>query len=363
MIHASDAIRSVDGVYIRNTDGSWMERANMYYKRKTDNKKSIETKLGKMPDYVREWCDILVNDGKADSTVITWLRQVDAFLHFIDEDTSRIHAENITYSYMDQYLNTFEVTNKSRKQYRKAVEYSIDSFLDFIYSRNGNSAENIGKRVESRTFYDFRKFVEKDVKNLFKYCVTKCKWGELDEKVAALTIILILTSGGEVDDFLRLKWRDYDEENKIINFNFGSSKIYLFPEMNVLIDSYIGTRNYFMDYEELTDRDYFFIEDPFKRMFSSMRDINKDMNRISQKAIGRIISEHKLQECAYDVLYMYSHDTDFVRKVTGNSDINFYPESVNFEESTYKYDEEDIFRESGRIYAEFFKMPDVLPKW
>ncbi len=196
---------------------------------------SIENKLKKLPDYVREYAVYKSEIGYSDGTIINELRIISRFLQYSDAiDENMPDVERINYDKMRQFLESFKISSKGSYSYYKSMDSAIDSFLDYIYTKYyPNSLDNhfptkpiIPSLSEAKeSFVEYREkircpripiysFGKNDFERLIILRYSKSTEEEILQRISVF--IILMATGISRDTVCELRIENYSYEESYI---------------------------------------------------------------------------------------------------------------------------------------------------
>lgn len=296
----------------------------------------IQQKLKIAPSFVVQWEGFLKASGKTAATRSDFVTKILRFLSFINKDIVSITPDDITRGDVISYFASIQITGEGKEMkhssdsYKQTVWSCLNSFLTFMRN-SGYIEDNYIKEIQRPTNKDLvhiknkRTLLTKEDFNEILRCVEdgagsdKAKHFQEHTKNRDSTIMLLfMTTGMRKTALMNLNITDIDFENGLLTV-IDKGEIEHQYKLNDKTRHYLRLwmidRN---DYDPMTDA--LFLSRYGERI--SGNGIDKIVKKYTKEAIGIELSPHKLRAGVCSILYGETHDTEFVRRAIGHSNIS-----------------------------------------
>lgn len=287
-------------------------------------------KLKEMPDYVNRWYMNMKASDKTASTCCDYLRKVNKFLKYINDDVinikaSDINEDNVTGYYLS--IQTKEVNGEeiyTSDSYQGTVYSCLDNFLGYLYKTglieyNYINLINKPKNRDLDRINEHRILLtEKDFKMIINAVNTennktmRCR----DRAI----ILLLMHTGMRKTALSNIVTGDIDFKNhKLTVIDKGNKRheYILDDAVYQAIIEWISVRHNFL---KNRNEEYLFISTHGRGM--SGNTLSDVVGKYTEIALGKRISPHKLRSGYCSILYNKTGDIEFVRRAVGHANSN-----------------------------------------
>lgn len=296
----------------------------------------IQEKLKTAPFYVSQWHNFLKASGKTASTRYDFITKIIRFLTHINEDIINITPDDITKGDVIAYFASIQITGTgsdmalTSDSYKQTIWSCLNSFLSFMHSFDYID-ENYIDGIERPGNKDLihiknkRTLLTKEDFSSILDCVIngagseKAKhFQEYSKNRDATIMLLFMTTGMRKTALMNLNISDIDFENGLLTV-IDKGEIEHQYKLNDKTRHYL--RLWMLDRNDYdVDTDALFLSRYGERI--SETGIDKIVKKYTKAAIGIELSPHKLRAGVCSILYEETHDTEFVRKAIGHSNIS-----------------------------------------
>lgn len=302
---------------------------------------TINRLLSDLPEYVTEWYFNLKASQITPSSCKDYISKIYKFLVFVNPNTINISPEDINIKTVEQYfilIQTKQLKNGdivyTSDSYKQGIWYALNSFLSFMNNRgyiDKNYMNEIGRpknkdldRInENRillTKKDFNKILHVVQNGAGSYrarLIQERYYRNRD----TLIILLFMTTGmrrtamSEINiDDINLSNNNLtivDKGNKRHVYVLPDDVIYYFTLWNKDRENILNNLN--------IESDALFLNVRGERLTGY--GISEMVEKYCEEALGKKISPHKLRAGFCSILYDKTHDSEFVRRAVGHSNI------------------------------------------
>lgn len=295
----------------------------------TKIEKSIEKKLDKMPQYVKDWYYNLKVSRRTASTCNEYVKKVYNFLSSIDENVMNVSIDDITETQVSKFLLSTQT-----KEVNGTISYTSDSYQSMMWSCLNNFFNYLFKK--GLINYNYTELIQKpknhdiDRINENRVMLTSKDFkkilNSIDEETNPVMrkrnkalIMLFMNTGMRRSAMSNIMMDDIDFENNTLAVIDKGNKRHTYTLNDKMIESlkdWIDARQYY-------SKSYF-----EKHLFISRKGNGMDVNTIAEivkkytrEALGKPLSPHKLRAGYCSILYEKTHDAEFVRRAVGHSNV------------------------------------------
>lgn len=294
-------------------------------------KMRIEKKLTGQPEYLRDWIESMYAARKSPKTVYNYLNNVLAFMDFAEESYGITKTEAGLNRITPRIINKYFIKIQTKEEdgdivstsisFCKGNWFALNSFFQYmtvIKLADENVMQDISKpqgadqdvsKKDLLTLEDFNRML-------------KCVAGDNSyEKIRNRAMLQILmTTGIRCSALCELNIEDVDTEQQILKVVDKRDQYYDIPlndDAYFDILRWIGIRSRFARGKKSPA---LFLSRLGNRID---RNVVYDLvSEVTEKAIGKALSPHKIRGGFCSILYEQTHDIEFVRKAVGHKDVN-----------------------------------------
>ena len=289
--------------------------------------KQTEKKIKTMPDYIYDWYINLKASRKTAATCYDFIYKAYNFLHFIDSDVKNVKTSDITEKNTTEYFLSIQIKNDNDKpsvtsdSYQRGVWSCLNNLMEYLLNRNmiernyikliqkpkNNDLDRINQHRTLLTENDFKKILN----------AINCDINA-DRNRAMLSIFM--TTGMRKTALANIMMDDIDfNTNTLSVIDKGSKRHeYVLNETTQLaINKWLDIRNEYV--KDVNDNHLFLSR---RGGVMGAKTITEVVQKYTKIALGKPLSPHKLRSGYCSILYGKTHDTEFVRRAVGHSDIS-----------------------------------------
>lgn len=300
--------------------------------------KSIDEMLRNLPKEVKRWNSLMDASSKTPATRRDFVSKIQYFLNCICDDPKNYDFSELTEDDIICFIKKIRTKENDRGEivetsdsYKNTMWCCLNNFLSFL------AKEDIIKR---NYMLDIKKGKNHDLEriNESRILLTTKEFkkivGALDKVPTArigrtnpynrdkLILLLLMTTGMRETALTEINIEDIHLDMQalyVVDKGKLPHKYFLSEELCDLIRSYLKDRNEILyDRNELTDA--LFVSKMGTRI--SARGVSDIVKKYSKEALGKELSPHKLRAGFCSILYNKTHDTEFVRRAVGHSNIS-----------------------------------------
>ena len=292
----------------------------------------IERKLKKLPAYVRDWYYSLCASDISITSCDMYINKIKLFLQFCSADVQNVDLSTITQEMVDRYFISVKTKTSGNEMVRTSDSHqqttwcALNSFFNFSVNR-GYIKQNFMAQINKPKNRDLDR-LNQTRKLLtardFKKIMTEVEKDCTNRDRNSLVIAIFMETGIRLSALIAINNEDIDLENRILRVIDKGDKVHEYYISDTLLE-YIEEYNHFKSRDRMFrdysyyDEDALFVERSGHRI--SRKTVVGIVNKYSKKALGYVISPHKLRAGFCSILYDKTHDAEFVRRAVGHSNL------------------------------------------
>lgn len=300
--------------------------------------KTIENILDELPIVVTKWNNLMDASRKTPATRRDFINKIRYFTESVADNPKKYDYSDLTEEDVIKFMKkirTKEMSNgdivETSDSYQATMWCCLNSFFSYlekekiipynymedIKKAKNHDLERINEHRVLLTSKDFKQIV-KALDQIDQNQIGRTNTYNRDK----LIIVLLMTTGMRETALVEINLEDIHlDTQSLYVIDKGKLPHKYFLEENVceLIRDYLNDRE-----EMLFDRgvitDALFISKYGERI--SAKGISNIVKKYTQEALGKSLSPHKLRAGFCSILYDKTHDTEFVRRAVGHSNIS-----------------------------------------
>ena len=300
--------------------------------------KSIENILENLPIIVTKWNNLMDASRKTPATRRDFVTKIKYFTESITDKPKKYDYSELTEEDIIRFMKkirTKETRNgdivETSDSYQATMWCCLNSFLGYL-TREGVIQHNYMEDIKKAKNHDLERINEhrilltsKDFRQIVK-ALDKVDQNQIGRTNTynrdKLIIILLMTTGMRETALTEINLEDIHLDTQslyVIDKGKLPHKYFLGEDVCELIKDYFKDRNEMLfDKGEITDA--LFISKYGERI--SAKGISNIVKKYTEEALGEPLSPHKLRAGFCSILYNKTHDTEFVRRAVGHSNIS-----------------------------------------
>lgn len=300
--------------------------------------RSIESMLDNLPVVVTKWNNLMDASRKTPATRRDFVTKVRYFTESITDKPKKYNYGNLTEEDIIRFMKsirTKETPNgdivETSDSYQATMWCCLNSFLGYL-KKEGIIPHNYMEDIKKAKNHDLERINEhrvlltsKDFKQIVK-ALDKVNQNQIGRTNTynrdKLIIVLLMTTGMRETALIEINLEDVHLDTQslyVIDKGKLPHKYFLGEDVCELIRDYLNDRNEMLyDRNEITDA--LFISKYGERI--SAKGVSNIVKKYTEEALGKALSPHKLRAGFCSILYDKTHDTEFVRRAVGHSNIS-----------------------------------------
>ena len=288
--------------------------------------KKIETALSRMPSFMTEWDQNMKACQKSTVTRYQYIMKVELYLKSLDKPEKEITLGDLNFQTAQNFfisLNTLkkhgEIVESSDSQ--KCTIWSAMQCMFVYFKKRGLVAENPMEMIDRPINHDPERIREKrvllsahDFRKIIK-AIDDDWLCEMHDRNKAIMLIF-MTTGMRKTALTEINIEDINREDDTLRIVDKRKKthVYYLEEMTRrAINEWLIGRGIYAK----KDTNALFVTMYGDRIGTTA--IDEVVAKYTKKALGKVLSPHKLRAGFINVLYKKTHDLDFVCKAVGHA--------------------------------------------
>lgn len=293
------------------------------------DKKTL-AKINNMPWYISEWYLNLKASQKTAATCQDYVCKMEKFLKFIDDDIENVMLIDFNQNIVSKYFISCQTKidkngnlSATSDSYQQTIWHCLDSFFKYMYN-SGYIDTNYMSLIAKPKNRDLvrinqnRKYLTKDdFRNIMHAIESDTKSRNWERNLLILN--LLMTTGIRKTAISSINVEDINLESRTLTV-VDKGNIQHFHKLTQktckLIRLWLSKRSEY----NLNNNDALFIGTTGNRISSDVLDAI--VKKYSQKALGYVLSPHKLRAGYCTIMYNETKDIEFVRRTVGHSKVD-----------------------------------------
>lgn len=299
--------------------------------------KAIDNMLRCMPKEVKRWNSLMDASSKTPATRRDFVSKIKYFLDFLTDNPMFYDFSELTQEEVVDFIKKIRTKEdyngdivETSDSYRNTMWCCLNSFLSFL-AKEGVIERNYMQDIKKGKNHDLERINEsrillttKEFKRIVSALdrVDSARIGRTNPyNRDKLIILLLMTTGMRETALTEINIEDVHLDTQalyVVDKGKLPHKYFLSDEICSIIVDYLKDRDEILyDRNELTDA--LFVSKYGTRI--SARGVSDIVKKYSKEALGKELSPHKLRAGFCSILYNKTHDTEFVRRAVGHSNI------------------------------------------
>lgn len=275
--------------------------------------------LNNMPDFVREYYSVF-KQGRQPSAVLNYIRYLERFLRFVNEDTKNISVEDLnSNSVVSSYMDSINTTMKwgeireTSVSYRQSMYAVLNSFYSFLTDNDyieKNPVRKI-KRAKGKDIVERKFLTERDLRKILAAADVGVgtelqikrndQWRHRDKAI----LMLFMETGMRCTALSEINVSDVDFNKGTVTVINKGHKPFVYKIEGKLVEALLLWSRDRAKLLKDQEMDALFISDRKKRIAS--RTISRLVEKYSEDALGYSISPHKLRAAYANIILRKSN--------------------------------------------------------
>lgn len=300
--------------------------------------RTIENILETLPIEVTKWNNLMDASRKTPATRRDFVTKIRFFTESVTDKPKKYSYSNLTEEDIIRFMKKIRTKEtpagdivETSDSYQNTMWCCLNSFLGYL-TREGIISHNYMQDIKKGRNHDLERINEhrvlltsKDFKQIVK-ALDKVDQNQIGRTNTynrdKLIIVLLMTTGMRETALIEINVEDIHLDTQslyVIDKGKLPHKYFLGEEVCDLIRDYLDDREEMLfDRAEMTDA--LFISKYGERI--SAKGVSNIVKKYTEEALGKPLSPHKLRAGFCSILYNKTHDTEFVRRAVGHSNIS-----------------------------------------
>jgi site-specific recombinase XerD len=300
--------------------------------------RTIENILETLPIEVTKWNNLMDASRKTPATRRDFVTKIRFFTESITDKPKKYDYSDLTEEDIIRFMKKIRTKEtptgdivETSDSYQNTMWCCLNSFLGYL-TREGIIPHNYMLDIKKGKNHDLERINEhrvlltsKDFKQIVK-ALDKVDQNQIGRTNTynrdKLIIVLLMTTGMRETALIEINVEDIHLDTQslyVIDKGKLPHKYFLGEEVCDLIRDYLDDRKEMLfDRAEMTDA--LFISKYGERI--SAKGVSNIVKKYTEEALGKPLSPHKLRAGFCSILYNKTHDTEFVRRAVGHSNIS-----------------------------------------
>lgn len=300
------------------------------------NEIRIDEKIDKMllnlPDFMAEWNENMKASKKTATTRMDYISFISRYLKSINDNPKVVKVSDFNEKNVEGYMIKIQI-----KKYKNGkVKYTSDSYQSTMWSVFKTFFEFLIERgyIEKNYIYVVKRPKNHDIDriNAHRILLTSDDFNKLISEVKktrnpvrrarnlAMLLVLMNTGMRETAMFTLMPENIDLEHHKMVVIDKGNKRHeYILTDVTVkALKDWMSVRDQLCRHD-IRDKNIFITHEG-KQMDAGV--FYNWIREISEKALGKPISAHKIRSGLCSILYEQTHDIEFVRRAIGHADLS-----------------------------------------
>ena len=292
---------------------------------------SINKKLERLPQYVKDWNTNLKASKRTASTRRDYINKIYRLLTFINkENPITVSVNDINESIISEYFLSVQTKTDGEE-----IKYTSDSYQRSTWNCINNFLEYLKKRqlIEENYISYIKKPQDRDLDriNENRVLLTEVEFREILSAIEKeknetrksrdkAIILLFMNTGMRKTALLSIMLEDIDFSERTLTIIDKGNKRHQYNLSDIVLESldeWLNNRHNFLNGKH--DR-HLFLSDHGNAM--NPNSVYNVVTKYTVAALGKQISPHKLRAGYCSILYNKTHDAEFVRRAVGHANIS-----------------------------------------
>jgi len=300
--------------------------------------KTIERMLEDLPIEVTKWNNLMDASRKTPATRRDFVTKIRYFIYTLTDNPRKYKLNTLTEEDVIRFMKKIRTREnevgdivETSDSYQNTVWCCLNSFLGYL-AKEGVIPYNYMQDIKKGRNHDLERINEhrvlltsRDFKQIVR-ALDKVDQNQIGRTNAynrdKLIILLLMTTGMRETALIEINLEDIHLDTQslyVIDKGKLPHKYFLEDEVCDVIRDYLADRKEMLfDKAEMTDA--LFISKYGERI--SAKGVSNIVKKYTKAALGKELSPHKLRAGFCSILYNKTHDTEFVRRAVGHSNIS-----------------------------------------
>lgn len=299
--------------------------------------RTIDNILKELPIEVKKWNNLMDASRKTPATRKDFVAKIRYFTESITDSPSTYDYRDMTEEDVIRFMKKIRIKEtpdggivETSDSYQNTMWCCLNSFLGYL-AKEGIIPRNYMLDIKKGKNHDLERINEhrvlltsKDFKQILKALdiVSQNNIGRTNTyNRDKLIILLLMTTGMRETALVEINVEDIHLDTQslyVIDKGKLPHKYFLGQDVCLLIEEYLNDRREILfDKAEITDA--LFVSKYGDRI--SAKGVSNIVKKYTTEALGKPLSPHKLRAGFCSILYNKTHDTEFVRRAVGHSNI------------------------------------------
>lgn len=296
--------------------------------------KKIENGLKDMPEFVTDWYYHLKASDLTVTSRDVMINTLKRFLLSIRPDIKSMRVTDITRTDVNKYMSSIQtktvavgeniIKKPTSDSYKQGIWYCLNNFFDY-FTEAGEFDKNYMNTIKKKKNHDLARINEHRVlltSDDFKKIIEAV---DKDNDMTAIRdkaiLLLMMGTGIRETALTEINLQDLNMDDRTLSVTDKGDKPHLYVINDVTADAmveWLDLRDHYMRWKKPTDA--LFLSQIGNRL--SVPALRNLVGKYTKKALGKVLSPHKLRAGFCSILYNQTHDLEFVSRAVGHSDIN-----------------------------------------
>jgi len=300
--------------------------------------KTIENMLKNLPIEVTKWNNLMDASRKTPATRRDFVMKIRYFICSLTDNPKKYNFDSLTEEDVIRFMKKIRTKEnevgdiiETSDSYQNTMWCCLNSFFGYLAKEKiipynymqdikkgrNHDLERINEHRVLLTSRDFKQIIGA-LDKVSRNQIGRTNTYNRDK----LIILLLMTTGMRETALIEINLEDVHLDTQslyVIDKGKLPHKYFLESEVCEIIKDYLSDRNEMLfDKSEITDA--LFISKYGERI--SAKGVSNIVKKYTKAALGKELSPHKLRAGFCSILYSKTHDTEFVRRAVGHSNIS-----------------------------------------